>query len=109
VAARYNVIFVATDMIKEDEEGEDIVMPFFQGKNYAIAKYIAAQMNIVSYFAVSKTASTDEEDIRRALFQPHPPFVAKERFGGVLGKYQDVHEKEYDKIAEWISMIQESA
>src|SRR5262249_37439868 len=87
VAARYNVIFIAHDMIKEDEAGEDIVMPSFQGKNYGVAKYVASQMNIVSYYAVSSTASTDDETIRRALFQPYPPYIAKERFGGVLGKY----------------------
>jgi hypothetical protein len=108
VAAQYNAIFIATDMIKENEEGDDIVMPSFLGRNYAIAKYIAAQMNIVSYYSVSGTASTDDNTVRRALFQPYPPWIAKDRYG-VLGKFQDVNEKEYDKIAEWIDLIQESA
>lgn len=107
VAARYNAIFIATDMIKENEEGDDIVMPSFTGKNYTIAKYIAAQMQVVSYYAVSSRASTDDEIIRRALFQPHPPYIAKDRYD-VFGHHQDVGEKDYTAMAEWVGMIQDS-
>jgi len=107
IAARYNAIFVATDMIKEDEAGDDIVMPSFTGKNYTIAKYIAAQMQIVSYYAVSSSASTEEETVRRMLFQPYPPYVAKDRYG-VFGKWQDVGEKDYTAMAEFVGMILDS-
>ncbi len=107
VAARYNVIFIATDMIKENEEGDDIIMPSFLGRNYAISKYISSQMQVVSYYAVSRTASTDDEVVRRALFQPWPPFIAKDRYG-VFGKFQDVGEKDYTAMADWVDMVKES-
>jgi AAA domain len=112
IAAEYNAIFIATDMIKEitsgPQEGEDIVMPSFTGKNYTIAKYIASQMQVVSYYAVSTRASNDEDGtVRRALFQPYPPFTAKDRYD-VFGSYQDVAEKDYTAMADWIGMIQDS-
>jgi hypothetical protein len=107
IKAQYNSIFVALDMIKENEDGDDIVMPSFTGKNYAIAKYISAQMQVVSYYAVSSTASTDDETIRRALFQPYPPYIAKDRYA-VFGRHQDVGEKDYEAMAEFIDMIRDS-
>ena len=107
IAAPYNAVFTATDMIKEDEAGDDIVMPSFQGKNYSIAKYISAQMMLVTYYTVSRSASTDDEIVRMLLAQPHPPYIAKDRYSA-LGRYQLVKEGDYGAMADFIAMIQES-
>jgi hypothetical protein len=107
IDAQYNTIFVCTAMIKDDEEGEEIVMPDITGKNYAISGYIQAQMDVTLYYAVSKQATTAENTVRRALAQPFPPYVAKDRFNA-LGKFQDVDEGDYTAMAEFIQMIEEA-
>lgn len=105
IDAQYNTIFVATAMIKDDEDGDEIVMPDLTGKNYAISSYIQAQMDVTLYYAVSKQASTSTARVRRALAQPYPPYIAKDRYNA-LGMYQDVQDGDYGAMAEFIEMIQ---
>lgn len=108
VTAQFNVIFICTEMYKTDAEGDDIVLPAITGKDYAICNYIRAQFGIVSWYDISKPASEAAgETIRRLLFQPFPPYVAKDRYS-VFGQFQDVHEGEFGVMAEFIEMIKES-
>jgi hypothetical protein len=108
VAAQFNTIFICTEMYKTDSEGEDIVLPAITGKDYAICNYIRAQMGIVSWYNISGPASEAAgETIRRMLFQPYPPYVAKDRYS-VFGNHQDVHEGEFGVMAEFIDMIRDS-
>lgn len=104
VDAPYNSILIATSMMKVDEDGEDIVLPNIVGKDYTISMNFCAEADMVLYYAVSKTASTKKETIRRVLAQPYPPYVAKDRYN-CLGKFMDVREGEYDAMAEIITAI----
>lgn len=110
VDAPYNTIFVGGEMIKQDKEGEEIVLPAITGKDYAICNYIIGQMDVGMYYSVSDKASTSTEIVRRAMVQPHPdlPYWAKDRYDA-LGKYQDVGEKDYWAMADFIEMIKEEA
>jgi hypothetical protein len=107
VDAEYNSIFITTSMYKEDPEGEDLVIPAITGKDYAISSYISAQMDVVGYYAVAPQKSRTEPMIRRALFQPYPPYFAKDRYA-VLGRWQDVPDGDYTAMADFIGMIQDS-
>jgi hypothetical protein len=108
VTAPYNVIFNCTEMYKTDGNGDDIVLPAITGKDYAICNYIRAQMGIVSWYDISGPASEAAgETIRRLLFQPYPPYVAKDRYSA-FGRHQDVREGEFDVMSEFIEMIRES-
>jgi len=107
VDAPYNTIMIATAMYKEDEEDEPLVMPNILGKDYTISQNFCAEADMVLYYAVSKTASTDEEIVRRVLAQPYPPYYAKDRFD-CLGHYYDVKEGEYGAMADIISRIEQS-
>jgi hypothetical protein len=110
----YNVVFVCGDMIKTDQDGEDIVLPHIEGKDYAICNYVRAQTSLNVYYAVTDKLTEDQLErlgqaatVRRALFQPVPPFVApKDRFMA-FGKYQDVEDGDFDAIARWAVMIDE--
>lgn len=104
IDAPYNSILVATSMIKEDEDSEDIVLPNLVGKNYTISENVMAEADMVLYYGVSKTASTDEFTVRRALAQPYPPWRAKDRYN-CLGKFIDVHEGNYWAMADIIEAI----
>ena len=105
IDAPYNSILIATSMMKEDEDGEDIVMPNILGKGYAIAETVMETASHVLYYAVSKTASTEQETVRRILAQPYPPYRAKDRYG-TLGKRIDVREGNYNAMADIIQSIE---
>lgn len=108
IDAPYNSIMLATSMIKEDEDGEDIVMPNLVGKNYTISQNVCAEACMVLYYAVSKAASTEEETVRRILAQPYPPYFAKDRYH-CLGKRYDVGEGEYWAMYDIVDRIEAAA
>lgn len=104
VDAPYNSIMVATSMIKEDEDSEDIILPNIVGKNYTISENVMAEADMVLYYGVSKTASTEDQTVRRALAQPYPPWRAKDRYN-CLGKFVEVHEGNFWAMEDIINAI----
>ena len=82
-------------------------MPAITGKDYAISNYIQAQAGVIMYYAVAPQKNNRDPVVRRALCQPYPPYVAKDRYN-VLGRWQDVAEGEYSAMAEFIDMINEA-
>ena len=77
-----NILYIATTMRHEDEEGEDLVLPDIQGKGYHIAQSICASVAIVAYLKASASGKGEEAEIsRKLLFQSFPPFFAKDRYG----------------------------
>lgn len=82
-----NTLFTATAMRKEDEEGDDLVLPSIEGKGYGIANYACAEMDVVAYLGIAKD-KVSKEMVRRLLCQPTPPYFAKDRYD-CLGKYID--------------------
>jgi hypothetical protein len=107
IDARYNSIWIFTEMYREDQDGETIVLPAITGKDYEICNYIRAQMDISCYYGITDK-TPDGQPIRRALFQPYPPFVAPKDRYNVLGKYQDVADGEYGAMGEFIEMVTDS-
>jgi|SRR5580698_3175117 hypothetical protein len=108
IDAPYNSILIATEMHKEDEEGEELVLPNLTGKNYAISNYVTSQCDIVTYYAVAPQKSRTEPMVRRLLCQPFPPYIAKDRFA-VFGRWQDVEEGDFTAMADFIEMILEAS
>lgn len=108
IDAPYNVIFITTEMYREDKDGDTIVLPAITGKDYEICNYIRAQTDVNLYYGITdKTA--DGTPVRRALAQPVPPFVAcKDRYNA-LGRYQDVPDDDFTAMREFIEMIEDSA
>lgn len=107
LSAEYNSIFICTTMIKEDEEGEKMVLPAITGKDYTISNYISSQMDVGLYYAISERASTPDMVVRRALAQPYPPFWAKDRYDA-LGRFVDVEDGYHGTMEDIIGMIQDS-
>jgi len=107
IDAPYNSILVATSMMKDDEEGDEIVLPNIVGKNYSIAQNFCADADMILFYNVSKTASTPDNTVRRVLAQPYPPWMAKDRYH-CLGKFFDVEEDDFDAMAEIIDLIDAS-
>lgn len=107
IDAPYNVIFICTEMYKEDKAtGEDIVLPAITGKDYEICNYIRAQTDVNLYYQVTTNKAGDL--VRRALAQPYEQYVApKDRFNA-LGRYWDVKDGDYNAMFEMITAIQET-
>lgn len=93
-----NVIWTAQAMRKEDQEGDDLVLPLLLGKDYEISSWFCAQMHVVGYYGLKtltkkKKGKDNEEvkekvEVRRLLVQPAPPYFAKDRYDA-LGKWVD--------------------
>jgi hypothetical protein len=77
-----NVVFVATAMHKEDAEGDDLVLPDLQGKDYQISQYVCAQMDFV-YCLKTATNKKTEEPEWWLITKSRPPFFAKDRYNAV--------------------------
>lgn len=104
IDAPYNVIFICTEMYKEDTEGEDIVLPAITGKDYEICNYVRAQTDVNLFYMVTENKAG--EVVRRALAQPYAQYVApKDRFNA-LGRYWDVKDGDYGAMFEMITEIQ---
>lgn len=104
VNAPYNTIMTATQMHKEDEEGDDLIMPHIIGKNYEISDYVQAQVDVMLHYSLHKDG---KKIYRRALAQPDPPYRAKDRFSA-LGYYQDVDNGDHEAMADFIGMIEDA-
>jgi DNA replication protein DnaC len=93
IDARYNTIFVATSMRKEDEEGDDLVLPNIVGKDYAIAQNFCAAMDIVSCLRVKKRSDIDAPREAMLINDTFPPYFAKDRFN-VLPRWETIPDGE---------------
>lgn len=101
-----NVIFTATAMHREDAEGDDLVLPDLQGKDYAISQYVCAQMDAVYAFVVKKKKGG--ERARNLIAQTTPPYFAKDRYDA-LGDFVTLGERDQDNMLRIIETIEESA
>lgn len=81
-----NVLWTAQAMRREDEEGEDLLLPYIYGKDYEISAYVCAQVDIVSYYTVVRES---KYKVRRLYFEKDPPIWAKDRYG-VFGHHVDI-------------------
>ena len=110
IDAPYNSIFVATAMRKEDEEGDDLVLPNIVGKDYAIAQNFCADMDIVSCLRVKKRSDIDAPRESMLINDTFPPYFAKDRFN-VLPRWENIpdgsdeEEGRYDLIIDMIEDI----
>lgn len=105
-----NIMWTAQTMRKEDEEGDDIVLPLLLGKNYEIAAWACAQMHVVGYLAKrSKGKGDNKVIVRRLLCQSVPPYFAKDRYDA-LGRTQDLSAGSETLVtaADLVAMIEES-
>jgi AAA domain-containing protein len=107
IDAPYNSIFVATSMRREDEEGDDLVLPNIVGKDYAIAQNFCADMDIVSCLRVKKRSDMDAPREAILINDTFPPYFAKDRFN-VLPRWETIPDGEeggYDTIEGMIEDI----
>lgn len=86
-----NVMWTAQEMVREDPEGEDIILPLIEGKDYQIASWVCAQMDVVGHLSLKKVRDAKTKQVkvvRRLTVNESPPIFAKDRYD-VLGRAVD--------------------
>jgi AAA domain len=105
----FNSIFITQSMTVEDAEGETRVIPLLLGKQGEISDYCSAQAGVGVYYSVSRESreagAVGPAIIRRALFQPYPPWWAKDRYNA-LGISMDIEHEDYTAMARIIDTIE---
>jgi hypothetical protein len=82
-----NVLYTATPMRVENEEGDPLVLPDFQGKGFGISSWVCAQMSAVGFMKkvgvrVKPKDSTKEpyvKQVRQIQWQATGEIFAKDR------------------------------
>lgn len=75
-----NTLFTALTFMKEDEEGENIVLPDIEGKGYQLSQWTCAEMTCVGYLSVAHRGKGEERrEVRKILWKTSPPYFAKDR------------------------------
>jgi hypothetical protein len=105
VDAKYNSIIITTSMIKDDQEGDSIVMPAITGKDYTISAYVCAQMSAVLYYGVAPSRHKDDPTVRRILTETFPPYFAKTRYSDLFPRWLDVYEGDFTAMSRIITCI----
>jgi len=109
IAGQYNVIFITASMTTEDAEGEPRVIPLLLGKGSEISDTVSSQFSVAIYYAVARESKEMTGEVtRRALFQPHPPWYAKNRYHNALGKTWDVPENSFLEMGKILDKIEDS-
>lgn len=81
-----NVCWTAHAMFGTNEDGEEIRMPNFHGRDGKVANWIAAQMHLVGYMHFAPVNTTKGVKTMRVIeWQSDPKYLAKDRFDA-LGK-----------------------
>jgi hypothetical protein len=88
-----NIMWTAQEMVREDPEGEDIILPLIEGKDYQISAWACAQMDVVSNLQLKKVkkrvaGKVEATFVRRLTCNESPPVFAKDRYN-VLGRVVD--------------------
>jgi hypothetical protein len=106
IDAPYNTILICTEMYRDDQDGEPMVLPAITGKDYEICNYIRAQTDINLFYQTKELKGG--VIVRRALAQPWGPYVAAKDRYQALGRYWDVAEGDYGAMAEMIGAVNDA-
>lgn len=82
-----NCLFLAHPMRREDEEAEDWCGPALTGKGMQISNFVCGLMDAVGFMKVTQD-KVSKRQVRRILWQPIAPYVAKDQFDA-LGRWTD--------------------
>lgn len=76
-----NTVWTARSMNKEDPDGEDIVVPLIEGKDYQISAWVCGEMHLVCYLKRSRKGKGDDAKIIRKLYtNEHDKYWCKDRY-----------------------------
>ena len=76
-----NVVWLARSMNKEDPEGNDIVVPLIEGKDYQISAWVSGEVHLLCYLKKEMKGTGDAAKMVRKLYtNEHAMYWCKDRY-----------------------------
>jgi hypothetical protein len=63
-----NTVWLARSMVKENPDGDEIVVPSIEGKDYGISAWVAGEMSLVCYLRKERKGRGESAQIVRKLY-----------------------------------------
>ena len=76
-----NTVWLARSMVKEDPDGNDIVVPLIEGKDYGISAWVCGEMHLLCYLKkVRKGTGDSARTVRKLYTNEHSMYWCKDRY-----------------------------
>lgn len=76
-----NIVWLARSMNKEDPEGEDIVVPLIEGKDYQISAWVCGEVHLLCYLKKTQKGKGESAKMVRKLYtNEHAMYWCKDRY-----------------------------
>lgn len=76
-----NIIWLARSMVKDDPDGNEIVVPLIEGKDYGISAWVCGEMHLLCYLKKERKGKGDAARMVRRLYtNEHPMYWCKDRY-----------------------------
>jgi hypothetical protein len=74
-----NTIWLSRSMVREDPDGEDIIVPSIEGKDYGMSAWVCGEMSLLCYLKKVRVGKGDEaKTVRRLYTNEHPTYWCKD-------------------------------
>ena len=70
-------------MIKEDVDGNEIVVPLVEGKDYGISAWVCGEMHLLCYLKVDAGSTKSATPVRKLYTNEHPKYWCKDRYNAL--------------------------
>lgn len=76
-----NMVWLARSMNRENPEGDDIIVPAIEGKDYGISAWVCGEMSLVCYLKKERKGKGESATVVRRLYtNEHPVYWTKDWF-----------------------------
>lgn len=74
-----NKVWLSRSMVREDPDGNDIVVPAVEGKDYGMSAWVCGEMSLLCYLKKErKGKGADAKTVRRLYTNEHPMYWSKD-------------------------------
>lgn len=76
-----NMVWLARSMVKDDPDGNEIVVPLIEGKDYGMSAWICGEMHLLCYLRKERKGRGDAAKMVRKLYtNEHAMYWCKDRY-----------------------------
>lgn len=102
-----NTVWLARSMIKENPDGDEIVVPSIEGKDYGISAWVCGEMSLLCYLRKErKGGKSDGKIVRKLYTNEHDKYWCKDWYDVLPHVIQ--YESEAGVAAKIVKMIEDS-
>lgn len=76
-----NIIWTARSMVKDDPDGNEIIVPQIEGKDYGISAWVCGEMHMYCYLKMEREGTgSSAKTVRKLYTNEHPMYWCKDRY-----------------------------